>query len=84
LIAALSAGDGVLPAAATVFFVYLGFEKIANMTEEVRKSLARHSPRHFLEHRGHHDALRIGLSCGNWIGSPERVGEKRGSIGFGH
>jgi basic amino acid/polyamine antiporter, APA family len=28
--------DGVLPAAATVFFVYLGFEKIANMTEEVR------------------------------------------------
>jgi amino acid transporter len=30
------AGDGVLPAAATVFFVYLGFEKMANMTEEVR------------------------------------------------
>jgi|SRR5579863_1822395 len=29
-------GNGVLPAAATVFFVYLGFEKIANMTEEVR------------------------------------------------
>jgi basic amino acid/polyamine antiporter, APA family len=28
--------DGVLPAAATVFFVYLGFEKIANMTEEAR------------------------------------------------
>jgi len=27
---------GVLPAASTVFFVYLGFEKIANMTEEVR------------------------------------------------
>jgi basic amino acid/polyamine antiporter, APA family len=27
---------GALPAAATVFFVYLGFEKIANMTEEVR------------------------------------------------
>lgn len=26
---------GVLPAASTVFFVYLGFEKIANMTEEV-------------------------------------------------
>ena len=26
----------MLPAAATVFFVYLGFEKIANMTEEVR------------------------------------------------
>ena len=29
-------GDGALPAAATVFFVYLGFEKIANRTEEVR------------------------------------------------
>jgi amino acid transporter len=29
-------GPGVLPAASTVFFVYLGFEKIANMTEEVR------------------------------------------------
>jgi basic amino acid/polyamine antiporter, APA family len=29
-------GGGVLPAAATVFFVYLGFEKIANMTEEAR------------------------------------------------
>jgi basic amino acid/polyamine antiporter, APA family len=29
-------GDGILPAAATVFFVYLGFEKLANMTEEVR------------------------------------------------
>ena len=29
-------GAGVLPAASTVFFVYLGFEKIANMTEEVR------------------------------------------------
>jgi len=29
-------GNGVLPAAATLFFVYLGFEKIANMTEEVR------------------------------------------------
>lgn len=26
---------GVLPAASTVFFVYLGFEKIANMAEEV-------------------------------------------------
>ncbi len=37
-------GDGVLPAAATVFFVYLGFEKIANMTEEVR-SPARNIPR---------------------------------------
>ncbi|MGB9117641.1 APC family permease [Bradyrhizobium sp.] len=36
--------DGVLPAAATVFFVYLGFEKIANMTEEVR-SPARTIPR---------------------------------------
>lgn len=36
--------DGVLPAAATVFFVYLGFEKIANMTEEVR-SPARNIPR---------------------------------------
>ncbi len=36
--------DGVLPAAATVFFVYLGFEKIANMTEEVR-SPARDIPR---------------------------------------
>jgi len=27
---------GVLPAASTAFFVYLGFEKIANMTEEVQ------------------------------------------------
>jgi amino acid transporter len=27
---------GVLPAASTVFFVYLGFEKIANMAEEVQ------------------------------------------------
>lgn len=36
--------DGILPAAATVFFVYLGFEKIANMTEEVR-SPARTIPR---------------------------------------
>jgi basic amino acid/polyamine antiporter, APA family len=29
-------GAGVLPAAAIVFFVYLGFEGIANLTEEVR------------------------------------------------
>ena len=28
--------SGVLPAAAIVFFVYLGFEGIANLTEEVR------------------------------------------------
>ena len=34
---------GVLPAASTVFFVYLGFEKIANMTEEVRNP-ARNVP----------------------------------------
>ena len=32
----VKSADGVLPAAATIFFVYLGFEKIANMTEEVR------------------------------------------------
>ncbi len=36
--------DGVFPAAATVFFVYLGFEKIANMSEEVRNP-ARTIPR---------------------------------------
>ena len=29
-------GAGVLPAAAIVFFVYLGFEGIANLTEEAR------------------------------------------------
>lgn len=40
----VTTSDGVLPAAATVFFVYLGFEKIANMTEEVR-SPARNIPR---------------------------------------
>jgi basic amino acid/polyamine antiporter, APA family len=30
-------GAGVLPAASAVFFVYLGFEKIANMTEEAER-----------------------------------------------
>lgn len=34
---------GVLPAASTVFFVYLGFEKISNMTEEVQNP-ARNIP----------------------------------------
>jgi amino acid transporter len=34
---------GVLPAASTAFFVYLGFEKIANMTEEVQNP-ARNIP----------------------------------------
>jgi amino acid transporter len=37
-------GAGVLPAAAIVFFVYLGFEGIANLTEEVRDA-ARDLPR---------------------------------------
>jgi amino acid transporter len=45
LFAPLSAtiNAGVLPAASTVFFVYLGFEKIANMTEEVQNP-ARNIP----------------------------------------
>ena len=37
-------GAGVLPAAAIVFFVYLGFEGIANLTEEVRDA-SRDLPR---------------------------------------
>ena len=36
--------SGVLPAAAILFFVYLGFEEIANLTEEVRNP-ARDLPR---------------------------------------
>jgi amino acid transporter len=40
---------GILPAASRVFFVYLGFEKIANMTEEVRNP-ARNIPVTILRH----------------------------------
>jgi amino acid transporter len=38
---------GVMAAAAILFFVYLGFEEIANLTEEVRDP-ARHLPRSIL------------------------------------
>lgn len=36
--------SGVLPAAAVIFFVYLGFEEVANLAEEVRNP-ARNIPR---------------------------------------
>ena len=34
---ATAPSPGVLPAAAVIFFVYLGFEEVANLSEEVRK-----------------------------------------------
>jgi basic amino acid/polyamine antiporter, APA family len=41
---ALPSTSGILPAAAVIFFVYLGFEEVANLAEEVRDP-ARDIPR---------------------------------------
>jgi APA family basic amino acid/polyamine antiporter len=41
---AAGVGPGLLPAAAVLFFVFLGFEEIANMAEEIRDP-PRHLPR---------------------------------------
>lgn len=66
---------GVLPAAST-FFVYLGFEKMANMTEEVQDRRATSQSQSFSVWR-HGRALCFSLAYCGRSGVPQRACEAR-------
>ena len=78
------AEPAVLAAAALLFFVYLGFEEVANLAEEVRDPASRPTDGSFRQFRGHNGTVCDGRDgCGQHC-SNRRPGRQRSSSGHGH